>query len=209
MKTMEEIRHDSGTAFLCQMLMVLMLFFMTVVTDSFAQGPDALSVIHSRKSVRNFTGQEVTKEVLDKILRAGMAAPTAVNKQPWSFVVVTDRKTLDNLKDGLPYTKMLDKAGAAIVVCALPEKAYEQKVEFAVIDSTCASENILLAAEALGLGAVWTAAYPYNDRMGFVRKTLNIPDNVIPLNVIPIGYPTGADKPKEKFNPENIHWEKW
>ena len=206
---MGKIKTDGGVAFLFPMLMVLMLFFMTVVTDSFAQVPDALTVIQSRKSVRNFTGQAVSKELLDKILRAGMAAPTAVNKQPWSFVVVTDRKTLDNLKDGLPYTKMLDKAGAAIVVCAIPEKAFEQKVEFAVVDSTCASENILLAAEALGLGAVWTAAYPYNDRMGFVRKTLNIPDNVIPLNVIPIGYPTGVDKPKEKFNPENIHWEKW
>jgi nitroreductase len=206
---MEKMKIDSGVAFLHPMLMVLMLFFMTVVTDSFAQVPDALTVIQSRKSVRNFTGQAVSKELLDKILRAGMAAPTAVNKQPWSFVVVTDRKTLDNLKDGLPYTKMLDKAGAAIIVCAIPEKAFEQKVEFAVVDSTCASENILLAAEALGLGAVWTAAYPYNDRMGFVRKTLNIPDDVIPLNVIPIGYPTGTDKPKEKYNPENIHWEKW
>jgi nitroreductase len=182
---------------------------MTVVTDSYAQVPDAFAVIHSRKSVRNFTGQAVSKNVLDKILRAGMAAPTAINKQPWSLVVVTDRKTLDKLKDGLPYAKMLDKAGAATVVCALPEKAYDQKVEFAVNDSICAAENILLAAEALGLGAVWTAAYPYNDRMDFIRKTLNIPDNVIPLNVIPIGYPSGVDKPKEKFNPENIHWEKW
>jgi nitroreductase len=171
--------------------------------------PDALAVIHSRKSVRNFTGQSVEKEKLDRLLRAGMAAPTAVDRQPWSFVVVTDRKTLDTLRDGLPYAKMLGKAGAAIIVCAIPEKAFEKKVEFAVIDSSCASENILLAAEALGLGAVWTAAYPYQDRMGIVRKTLNIPDDVIPLNVIPIGYPTGVDKPKDKYKPDNIHWEKW
>lgn len=171
--------------------------------------PDAITVIHSRKSVRDYTGRSIGKEQLDEILRAGMAAPTAVGKQPWSFIAITDRGTLDMLQDGLPYAKMLDKAGAAIVVCAIPEKAYEQKVELAVIDSACASENILLAAEALGLGAVWTAAYPYNDRMDFVRETLNIPDNVIPLNVIPIGYPTAADKPKDKFKPENIHWERW
>ena len=173
------------------------------------EAPDAIAVIHSRKSVRDYTGQSIGKEKLDKILRAGIAAPTAVGKQPWSFIAITDRRTLDILRDGLPYAKMLGKAGAAIVVCAMPEKAYEQKVEFAVIDSTCAGENILLAAEALGLGAVWTAAYPYNDRMDFVRKSLNIPDNVIPLSVIPIGYPTGADKPKDKFKPENIRWEKW
>lgn len=171
--------------------------------------PDAITVIHSRKSVRDYTGQSIGKEILDKIMRAGMAAPTAVGRQPWSFIGITDRETLDMLQDGLPYAKMLGKAGAAIVVCAIPEKAHLQKFEYAVIDSTCASENILLAAEALGLGAVWTAAYPDNVRMDFVRKTLNIPDNVIPLNVIPIGHPTGADKPKDKFRPENIHWEKW
>jgi nitroreductase len=209
MSTMKKIKIGSTAALLPSMRMVMMLFFMTVVTESFAQVPDTLTVIHSRKSVRHFTGQDVGKELLDKILRAGMAAPTAVNKQPWSFVVVSDRKTLDNLKEGLPFAKMLDKAGAAIIVCAIPEKAYGQKFEYAVIDSTCAGENILLAAEALGLGAVWTAAYPEKDRMDFVRKTLNIPDNVIPLNVIPIGYPTGEDKPKDKFKSENIHWEKW
>lgn len=193
---------------------VLTAVFMAVAADSFAQqkeviASDAFTVIHSRKSVRNFTGESVSKESLDKIVRAGMAAPTAVNKQPWSFVVVTDRKTLDMLKDGLPYAKMLDKAGAAIIVCAVPDKAYEKRTEFAVIDSSCASENILLAAEASGLGAVWTAAYPYKDRMDAVRKTLNIPEDILPLNVIPVGHPTGEDKPKDKYKTENIHWEKW
>jgi len=104
---------------------------------------------------------------------------------------------------------MLGQAGAAIVVCAIPEKAHDKMVEFAIIDSALAGENILLAAEALGLGATWTAAYPYKDRMDIVRKTLNIPDAVIPMNVIPIGYPKGVDKPKDKYKPENIHWQKW
>ena len=171
-------------------------------SDSFAEQEkkmnDAISVIHSRRSVRNFTGQAVSMGLLDKIVRAGMAAPSAVNMQPWSFVVVTYRQTLDMLNDGLPYAKMLEKAGAAIIVCAIPEKAYDGLKEFAVIDSTLAGENILLAAEALGLGAVWTAAYPYEDRMNVVRKVLGIPANIIPLNVIPIGYPVGVDKPKNK-----------
>jgi nitroreductase len=170
---------------------------------------DALTVIYNRKSVRNFTGQSVSKDALDKIIRAGMAAPTAVNRQPWAFVVVTDRKTLDTLAAGLPYAKMLDKAGAAIIVCVIPEKANGKSPELAIIDGTCASENILLAAEALGLGAVWTAAYPYKDRMDVARKTLNIPQDIIPLNVIPVGHPTGTDKPKDKYKPENIHWGKW
>ena len=170
---------------------------------------DTLTVIHNRKSVRSFTGQSVSMDALDKIIRAGMAAPTAVNKQPWAFIVVTDRKTLDILAAGLPYAKMLDKAGAAIIVCAIQEKANGKSLELAVIDSTCASENILLAAEALGLGAVWTAAYPYQDRIDVTRKTLNIPQDIIPLNVIPVGHPTGTDKAKDKYKTENIHWETW
>ena len=181
----------------------------SLFTDARGAGKDAFSVIHSRKSVRSFTGQAVSKSDLEKILKAGMAAPTAVNKQPWSFLAVSDRKMLDKLAEGLPYAKMLRKAGAAIIVCAIPEKAIDGSAEFAVIDCALASENILLAVEAMGLGAVWTAAYPDKEKMAFLRKALNIPGNIIPLNVIPVGYPTGEDKPKDKFKKENIHWEKW
>ena len=192
---------------------ILMAGLIMTFSDSFAEKEtkmnDAITVIHSRKSVRNFTGQTVSRDLLDKIVRAGMAAPSAVNMQPWSFVVVTYRQTLDMLNDGLPYAKMLGKAGAAIIVCAIPEKAFDGSKEFAIIDSTLAGENILLAAEALGLGAVWTAVYPDDDRMNIVRKVLGIPGNIIPLNVIPIGYPVGTDKPKNKYKPENVHWEKW
>jgi nitroreductase len=171
--------------------------------------PDALTVIHQRKSVRNFTGEAVTKEELEILLKAGMAAPSAVNCQPWEFVVVTDRKTLDDLANCLPYAKMLFQAGAAIIVCANPEKAHKKFVEYAVIDSSLASQNILLAAEAIGLGALWTAAYPYPERMDCVRKYAGVSKGVLPLNVIPIGHPTGVDVPKDKFTTEKIHWEKW
>jgi len=170
---------------------------------------DTLTVIHNRKSVRNFTGESVTQDEIDILLKAAMAAPSAVNCQPWEFISVIDRKTLDALGDALPFAKMLFKAGAAIIVCGVPSKAHKQMDEYAVIDATLASQNILLAAEAIGIGAIWTAAYPYLDRMQYVRTLLNIPTDIIPLNVIPIGHPTGEDKPKEKFNPEKIHKEKW
>lgn len=180
------------------------------IQNLFSQdGKDALSFIYARKSVRNFTGESVSREDLDKILKAAMSAPTAVNKQPWSFVVVTDRKTLDKLSDSLPSAKMLYKAGAAIIVCAIPEKAYGELKEFAIIDCSLASENILLAIEYLGLGGLWTAAYPSPERMNTVRSILEIPENIIPLNVIPIGHPEGETKPKDKFKQENIHWGKW
>ncbi|HNX90241.1 MAG TPA: nitroreductase family protein [Candidatus Omnitrophota bacterium] len=196
----------TGTIFIWVMMCVFSFAGFAVETTNI---PDAMTVIHTRKSVRNFTGETVTKEQLTAIVKAGMAAPTAVNRQPWSFVIVTKPEQLKALAGGLPYAKMLDKAGAAIVVCALPEEAYNKSTEYAILDASCASENILLAIEAMGLGGVWTAAYPDPDRMIFVRKVLGIPENVIPLNVIPVGRPTGADQPKDKYRPELMHWEKW
>jgi nitroreductase len=174
-----------------------------------SRGDDMLTLIHARKSVRNFTGAPVSKSDLDKIVRSGMAAPSAKNMQPWSFVVVTDRKTLDALNAGLPSAKMLSKAGAAIIVCTEPEKANEKKQEFAVIDASLASGNILLATEALGLGGLWTACYPNSTSMAHVRSVLGIPKDVIPLNVMPIGVPTGEDKPKDKYKKEKVHWDRW
>ncbi|HNW58662.1 MAG TPA: nitroreductase family protein [bacterium] len=170
---------------------------------------EALENLFSRKSVRHFTGAAVSREAIEILLRAGMAAPSAVNKQPWAFVAVTERALLDELAAGLPYAQMLGKAGAAIVVCGLLEKANAGIKEYVIIDCSAATENILLAAEAQGLGAVWTAAYPRPEREEWVRKVLALPENVIPFCVIPLGHPTGEDLAKNKFNPENIHWQKW
>ncbi|MDR0364850.1 MAG: nitroreductase family protein [Bacteroidales bacterium] len=171
---------------------------------------DFTKVIFERKSVRNYTEAAVEKEKLEKLMRAGMAAPSARNLQPWEFIAVTERSILDEMADGLPYCKMLTKAPAAIIVCGNMEKAAtDVDKSYWVQDCAAASQNILLAAEATGLGAVWTAAFPYQERMDVVIKTLNLPEHIIPLNVIPVGYPTGKDKAKDKFKPENIHWEKW
>jgi len=170
---------------------------------------DALSIILSRKSVKSFTGKTVDREALEQIVKAGMAAPSAVNMQPWSFIILTGREKLDELAAGLPNAKMLLKAGASVIVCTEPKKAHNESTEFAVIDASLAGENILLAIEAMGLGGVWTAAYPNPERMKHVRAVLGIPENVIPLNVIPIGEPAGEHLPKDKHKKEKIHWEQW
>ena len=170
---------------------------------------DALTVIEERKSVRNYTGEKVSKADLEKILHAAMSAPAAIHMLPWKFIVVTNKEKLEKLAVGLPFAKMISKAGTCIAVCAFPDEAALSSDIFAIMDCSCASQNILLAAEALGLGAVWTAVYPNQESIDFVRKELNIPPYVIPLNIIPIGYPTGEDKHKKKYDPKNIHWEKW
>lgn len=169
-----------------------------------------IEVIHQRKSVRHFTDRQVTKEQLTILLKAAMAAPTAVNKQPWSFVVVTEKETLQKLAEILPYAKMTAQASAAIVVNGDMNKALDGVwKEFWIQDCSAATQNILLAAESMGLGAVWTGVYPTDKLVNSVRKSLNIPDSQVPLCVIPIGYPTGEDKPKNKWKPENIHWQKY
>ena len=169
-----------------------------------------IKAIHSRKSVRHFNDENVLKEQLEVLIRAGMAAPSANNLQPWAFIGITNRDTLDQLANGLPYAKMLFRTSAAIVVCGIPAKSGSDSPEgYWVQDCSAASQNILLAAEALGMGAVWTGVHPRAERIKIVRNILGIPDTVIPLNVIPIGYPEGIDKPKDKFKKENIMWEGW
>jgi len=168
---------------------------------------ELLEVIHNRKSVRHFTGEAVSKKDIETLLKAGMAAPTAANRQPWKFYVVTAREKLDLLAEALPYAKMLTQVQTAIVVCGDMENAGNLKeLGYWVQDCSAASQNILLAAESLGLGAVWTAAYPYEDRVEVVTKVLDMPEHHVPLNVIPVGYPTGEDLPKDKWKTENVVW---
>ena len=166
--------------------------------------------ILSRHSIRQFTGESVSKEDLETMVKAGMAAPSAVNVQPWAFLVITDRGILDRLCAVLPYAKMLDRAGAAIVVCGVPDKDDQYAPKYWIQDCSAATENILLAAHALNYGAVWTAVYPEMDRVAYVRGECGIPGNVIPLNVIPVGVPVSRNsKPIDKFKRENIHWNRW
>lgn len=172
--------------------------------------PDVLQVIHNRRSVRNYTDEPVTPEQLEILLRAGMAAPTARNSQPWAFVVVTERERLDTLAEQLPYGKMLAKAGAAIVVCgnmerALPGVAQDMWVQ----DCSAAAQNILLAAEGIGLGAVWVGIHPIPERIAVVRRVLDLPETISPLNVISIGHPLGIEQPKRKYDERKIHRETW
>jgi len=169
-----------------------------------------LQTIYERKSERNYTEEPVSRKQLETLARAGMSAPSAVNRQPWVFMSITERKVLDKLGSKLPYARMLLHAPAAMVVCGDMQRMPEEwQQEFWIQDCSAASQNILLAAESMGLGAVWTAVYPATDRICIVRQALNLPEHIIPLNVIPIGYPSGLEKSKNKWNPDNLNWNSW
>ena len=169
-----------------------------------------LETIMTRTSIRQYTDQPVEKEKIEAMLRAGMAAPTAVNAQPWHFVVVSDKAKLGELAAANPRAGMLKSAPLAIVVCGDMTKAMEGKGrQFWIQDCSAATENILLAAHAQGLGAVWTALYPMEERMQPVSEALKLPDTLIPLCTVVIGYPAEQPEPKDKWKPENISYNEY
>jgi nitroreductase len=170
---------------------------------------EVLNTIKNRKSVRNYLDKHVSRADLETLIKAGMTAPSAVDLRPWAFIIVMNKSNLVSLADVMPFGKMLPNAGAAVVVCGIPEKSVPGAPEYWIQDCSAASENILLAAESMGLGAVWLGVHPIPERVEGVRNILNIPENVVPLNIISIGYPKGLEKPRDKFNPKNIHWDRW
>lgn len=180
-----------------------------VVSSQYVKSEAVIENIMTRTSIRQFTEQPIAKDTLDLIVKAGMAAPSAVNAQPWAFVIITEKEVLDSLNAIKPWFN-LKTATAAVVVCGDMSKAMEGTGrEYWIQDCSAASENILLAAHAYGIGAVWCGVYPNEDIVAGVSRILELPDNIIPLNVITMGYPAENPEPKDKFKTENIHYQKW
>lgn len=168
---------------------------------------NVLENIATRVSVRTYLDKSVDDATIEKLLRAGMAAPSAMNKQPWHFVVVTDKQQLVALSDANPNARMLTEAPLAIVVCGDLDRAIEGiGSEYWVQDCSAATQNILLAANAMGLGAVWTGSYPIKERCDAISQILQLPKNVLPLNIIVIGYPASENFPKDKWDPKKISY---
>ena len=163
--------------------------------------------ILTRTSIRKFKQQPVEQEKVETLLRAAMAAPTAVNKQPWHFVVVTDKEVLNQLAGQGRRGDMLRHAPLAVVVCGDMTKTVEGKgQEFWIQDTSAATENLLLAAHSLGLGAVWTAQWPMDERYKQTQQVLAMPETIVPLCTIIIGYPDESPAPKDKWKPTNISY---
>lgn len=167
-----------------------------------------LENILSRKSVRSFTDAAVSREQLDTLVRAAMAAPTGRDMRPWQFVVLDDHGVIERLSDAMPRAKMLEECAAVIVVCgdmSVTDQDGKPSVNW-TFDCSAATENCLLMAEAMGLGAVWVGVWPYDDRVAAVKETLRLPEHIQPLNLIPVGYPKGDPQPKDKYDAERIHF---
>ena len=167
-----------------------------------------LNLIKSRRSVRQWKSDAVREEDVEKVLDAAMNAPSAGNEQPWQFVVVTDKAVLNKAAGLNPYGGFVKDAPVAILVCG--DIRLEKFPGYWVQDCSAAVENMLLAAHALGLGAVWTSVYPIDDRIVGFRKLFNLPSEVIPFALIPLGYPRvkGRDA-SSRFNPSRVRKNIW
>lgn len=168
-----------------------------------------LQFIFSRRSIRKYTNKEIPDAMIDDLLAAAMAAPSANATDPWHFVVVKSRSALEQLASSLPYGKMLNEAAAALVVCGDLNEAHGRELSYLLQDVSAATENILLAATALGLGSCWLGVHPRTERIEALSKQFNLPRSVLPVAVISLGWPAQEAAARTRYKATCIHRETW
>jgi nitroreductase len=168
---------------------------------------EVLEAIITRRSIRKYTGERVTDAQVELLLKAGMYAPSAVNKQPWHFIVFRDRKVIEEIIKIHPNGRMLKDSDVAILVCF--DENLQHDVGYGPVDCSNATQNILLAAHGTGLGAVWVGIYPRENRIKGVHRLFNLPGHIKPFSIISIGYPAEEKELPERFKKVRIHYEKW
>jgi nitroreductase len=165
---------------------------------------ERLRIIFNRRSIREYTGEPVSQADIANLLEAGMASPSAANRKPWHFVVVTDREILRKVAESPPYRRTLGAAPLAIVVCGDPAIS-----DWWVQDCTAATENILIAVSGLGLGAVWLGCLGRAEREQPIREALGIPEDIEMVSVLSIGHPAEEKEPRTQYDPVRVHHDGW
>lgn len=169
---------------------------------------EALEAIYNRRSIRSFQKTKVEEDIIIQLLKSAASAPTAVNAQPWEFIVVTEDKILEDLRDKLIFARY--EAPCSIVVCGNMKLALKGcDRDLWIEDCSAATENMLISATAMGLGSLWIGIYPIESRIKAVRNILNIPDYVIPLNMVYFGYANEIKEGRSRYNEKRIYWQSY
>lgn len=168
---------------------------------------EVIEAIKTRRSIRKYTGESVTDEQIRELLDAAFCAPSAKNVRPWHFIVVREREMLKKIADVSLYAKMLSEAALGVIVCA--DSTKHDIIERIMCDISAATENILLAAHGMGLGAVWCGCYPDTDFHKDVHALMEMPEHIMPCAVISIGYPGQERSLPDRYEEEKVHYEKW
>ena len=172
---------------------------------------NTLDAIFSRKSVRKFKDEKLSEEAIHTILKAGMSGPTCVNARDWSFIVVDDLTLLKQMADanGKP-AKLLEKAPLAILICGDTSKAFKMAKDYWIIDGAIAGQNMILAAQDLGIGSVWLGTYPQMERVQAQKELFNLPEDQIPHSIIAFGYPQEEkNENRDLYDQTVVHYNKW
>ena len=168
---------------------------------------DVIHAVMGRRSIRRYTRMEVPDDTVNQLLQAAMSAPSAGNEQPWQFIVIRQRGILDAIPSIHPYSHMLKEAALAIAVCG--DLKLEVYKGFWVQDCSAATQNILIAAHGLGLGAVWLGFYPLEERVAGLKRLLSLPEHIIPLSMVSIGWPAEQKAPAMRYREARVHYDKW
>ncbi len=168
---------------------------------------EVLDALFSRRSIRQYTGEKVTDQQVETLLRAAMQAPSAVNKQPWHFVVFRDREMMHRVTEINPNAAMLKQADVAILICWDEHRQHD--AGYGPVDCAAATENLLLAAHGTGLGAVWTGIYPRQNRIEGIHKLFDLPPHIKPFAIIAVGHPAEQKPGVDRFDKAKIHFETW
>ena len=168
---------------------------------------DTLEIIHTRRSIREYQDKPIPEKLITEVLKAAMAAPSARNQQPWEFVIITDAEIREKIPAVCQFAQMAVRAPLAILVCG--NLKIETSQGYLVIDCAAATQNMLLAAHALGLGAVWTGVYPREERMDGLTELLDLPEYIIPHSLVVMGYPLELPPKQDRFKTERIHRNGW
>jgi nitroreductase len=183
------------------------IYFIFEVELTIHQIMELFEAILTRRSIRKYTGEKVTDNLLEKIIEAGMFAPSAVNTKPWHYIVIRNQTIFDEIIKVNQNAGMLKQASAAILIC-FDEKLQHDK-GYGPVDCSAATQNMLLAAHGLGLGACWVGIYPRQNRVEALHKLFDLPEHVNPFAVISVGFPNETKNKPQRFQKERIHWEKW
>jgi nitroreductase len=169
----------------------------------------SLQFIFNRRSIRKYENREIPAAMFNDLFEAAMAAPSAVARDPWHFLLIRDRKILDQVVKILPHGQMLRQAPAAVIVCGDITITHANELSYMLQDLSAAVENLLLASTALGLGSCWLGMHPRQDRLDNIRSLFSLPENIIPMCGIALGWPAEKPGPRTRFKQERVHLEKW
>lgn len=168
---------------------------------------DVIEAIMTRRSIRKYTGEPISDNDLDTIVRSGMQAPSAHNRQPWEFIVIRDKSKFEEVAKGHKYANMLLEAEVCIIVCGDEEK--QKKNGFLIADCSAAIQNILLATHGIGLGAVWCGLYPDPEKIELINNICQLPSNIIPIGMVVIGHVNEEKEKVDRYDTDKVHYETW